>query len=67
MKTLLLVTCHLSLVTFLPGCADLPACIAAAAKDHSQVHIEVITIYGRMVYDRDNPTPSVERARHSQQ
>lgn len=39
----------------LGGCADLPAMIREAAKDHASVHIEVNTIYGRIVYDRSNP------------
>lgn len=45
---------------FLSSCADLPAMIREAAKDHANVHIEVNTIYGRVVYDRSNP-PLVTR------
>lgn len=52
MRYLFILSCLL-----LGGCADLPAMIREAAKDHANVHIEVNTIYGRVVYDRSNERP----------
>jgi hypothetical protein len=43
----------------LTSCAiDLPGVVREAAKDHASVHVEINTIYGRVVYDRSNPKPT---------
>lgn len=43
------------LCSLLSGCADMAAVVREAAKDPASIHVEVNTIYGRMVYDRNLP------------
>lgn len=39
----------------LGGCANVPAILEAAAHDPASVHVEINTLYGRVVYDRNMP------------
>ena len=41
------------------GCANVPAILEAASHDPASVHIEINTLYGRVVYDRNMPRVKV--------
>lgn len=53
-------TKYLSVIAFVmslycSGCSNLPAVIEAASHDPASVHVDVVTVYGHITYDRNLP------------